>query len=74
MSPSGKIIRRLQPYYNPPIDVHDASSHNYHPHKSSKGEDWEMAINDPEWYYDHYFYGDNDYIDRYLYENYELGE
>ena len=61
-------------HYNPPIDVIDASPHNYHPHQSSRSEQWDMAINDPDWYYDHYDYGDNGDIDNYLYENYELGE
>lgn len=61
-------------HYNPPIDVIDASSHDYHPHKSSSSEQWDMAINDPYWYYEHYDYGDNGEIDQYLYENYEFYE
>lgn len=61
-------------HYNPPIDVHDASPHDYHPHTSSRGEQWDMAINDPDWYYEHYDYGDNGEIDQYLYENYEYYE
>lgn len=61
-------------HYNPPIDYIDASPHDYQPHKSSKSEQWDMAINDPDWYYDHYDYGDNGDIDQYLYENYEYYE
>ena len=59
-------------HYNPPIDVHDASPHHYTPHKSSKSSNdaWDMAINDPDWYYDHYDYGYNGDIDEYLYDQY----
>ena len=53
--------------YNAPIDVHDASPKETY-HSNPKSEQWEMAINDPDWYYDHYDYGDNGYIDEYLYE------
>lgn len=57
-------------HYNPPIDVHDASPHYYKPHGSSNSAKWDMAINDPDWYYDHYDYGDNGDIDEYLYDQY----
>lgn len=53
--------------YNAPIDVHDASpKENYY--SNYKSEQWDMAINDPDWYYDHYDYGDDGDIDEYLYE------
>lgn len=61
-------------HYNPPIDLIDASPHEYQPHGSSISEQWDMAINDPDWYYEHYDYGDNGKIDQYLYENYEYYE
>ena len=56
-------------HYNPPIDVHDAS-HHHTSYKSLRGDQWDMAINDPDWYYDHYDYGDNGDVDEYLYEYY----
>lgn len=61
-------------HYDPPFNLYDASPHDYHPHKSSRSEQWDMAINDPDWYYEHYDYGDNGEIDQYLYENYEYYE
>ncbi|MBR2557199.1 MAG: hypothetical protein IKE95_02330 [Methanobrevibacter sp.] len=56
-------------HYNPPIDVQDASHHTTH-HYGSKSDQWDMAINDPDWYYDHYDYGDDGDIDDYLDEYY----
>lgn len=56
-------------HYNPPIDVHDASSPEV-PYTSPESDQWHMATNDPDWYYDHYDYGDNGYIDDYLDEYY----
>lgn len=57
-------------HYDPPIDVIDASPHDYNPHGSSKSGAWDMAINNPDWYYEHYDYGYNGEIDEYLYDQY----
>lgn len=56
-------------HYNPPIDVIDVS-HHHKSYNSLKGNQWDMAKNDPDWYYDHYDYGDNGDVDEYLYEYY----
>ena len=53
--------------YDFPIDVHDASTPIQH-YKSPKMSPYEMARNDPDWYYDHYDYGDNADLDEYLYD------
>lgn len=54
-------------HYSTPIDVHDASPKESR-YIAPNSDQWMMAINDPDWYYDHYDYGDNGYIDEYLYE------
>ena len=57
-------------YHNPPINLVDVSPHDYHKSNSLKGNQWDMAIKDPDWYYDHYDYGDNGEVDEYLYDYY----
>lgn len=54
----------LDPYENNSnIESNDNSNKNY---EGVDDSPYEIAKNDPDWYYDHYDYGDYDEIDEYL--------
>ncbi len=59
-----KLIHDVLGFSNSDLGISTSSSNSNSYHV--KNDPYTIAKNDPDWYYDHYDYGDNDKIDEYL--------